>query len=144
MGLALAVGLTACATQDDIQPTLSRVQAGHVGLQEPADSSTPFVLAEVPAWWRSLGDAQLDALVERALNDNPSLQTAAARVRQALPQVLTYLPDIGLEVAPVRGNAVFFSYNRPHPGTLTLHGGAPVLEGEKWVATKWMRERVFE
>ena len=56
----------------------------------------------------------------------------------------TTFPDIGLEVAPVRGNAVFFSYNRPHPGTLTLHGGAPVLEGEKWVATKWMRERVFE
>jgi prolyl 4-hydroxylase len=56
----------------------------------------------------------------------------------------TTFPDIGLEVAPVRGNAVFFSYNRPHPGTLTLHGGAPVLEGEKWVATKWLRERVFE
>jgi prolyl 4-hydroxylase len=56
----------------------------------------------------------------------------------------TTFPDIGLEVAPVRGNAVFFSYNRPHPGTLSLHGGAPVLEGEKWVATKWLRERVFE
>ena len=50
----------------------------------------------------------------------------------------------GLEVAPVRGNAVFFSYNRPDPGTMTLHGGAPVFEGEKWVATKWMRERIFE
>lgn len=56
----------------------------------------------------------------------------------------TTFPDVGLEVAPVRGHAVFFSYNRPHPGTMTLHGGAPVLEGEKWVATKWMRERVFE
>ncbi|MCB2018341.1 MAG: 2OG-Fe(II) oxygenase [Hydrogenophaga sp.] len=56
----------------------------------------------------------------------------------------TTFPDIGLEVAPVRGNAVFFSYNRPDPGTMTLHGGAPVFEGEKWVATKWMRERIFE
>jgi prolyl 4-hydroxylase len=56
----------------------------------------------------------------------------------------TTFPDVGLEVAPVRGNAVFFSYNRPHPGTLSLHGGAPVLEGEKWVATKWLREGVFE
>jgi prolyl 4-hydroxylase len=27
--------------------------------------------------------------------------------------------------------------------TRTLHGGAPVLEGEKWVATKWLREREF-
>jgi prolyl 4-hydroxylase len=25
----------------------------------------------------------------------------------------------------------------------TLHGGAPVLAGEKWVATKWLRQGVF-
>lgn len=56
----------------------------------------------------------------------------------------TTFPDVHLEVAPVKGNAVFFSYDRPHPMTRTLHGGAPVLAGEKWVATKWMRERRFE
>ncbi len=56
----------------------------------------------------------------------------------------TVFPDVGLEVAPVRGNAVFFSYDRPDPATRTLHGGAPVTAGEKWVATKWMRERQFE
>jgi prolyl 4-hydroxylase len=55
----------------------------------------------------------------------------------------TTFPDAGLEVAPVRGSAVFFSYDRPHPSTRTLHGGAPVLAGEKWVATKWLREGVF-
>lgn len=55
----------------------------------------------------------------------------------------TTFPDIGLEVAPQRGNAVFFNYDRPHPATRTLHGGAPVLQGEKWVATKWLREREF-
>ena len=55
----------------------------------------------------------------------------------------TTFPDAGLEVAPIKGNAVFFSYDRPHPMTKTLHGGAPVLEGEKWVATKWLRERSY-
>jgi prolyl 4-hydroxylase len=55
----------------------------------------------------------------------------------------TIFPDIGLDVAPVKGNAVFFSYDRPHPATQTLHGGAPVIEGEKWVATKWLRQGVF-
>jgi prolyl 4-hydroxylase len=55
----------------------------------------------------------------------------------------TTFPDVGLEVAPVRGNAVFFSYDKPHESTLTLHGGAPVLAGEKWVATKWLRQGVF-
>ena len=56
----------------------------------------------------------------------------------------TVFPDVGLEVAPVKGNAVFFSYDRPDPVTRTLHGGAPVQQGEKWVATKWVRERRFE
>ena len=55
----------------------------------------------------------------------------------------TIFPDVGLEVWPVRGNAVFFSYDRPHPYTRTLHGGAPVTVGEKWVATKWLRQGVF-
>lgn len=55
----------------------------------------------------------------------------------------TSFPDVGLEVAPVRGSAVFFSYDRPQSSTRTLHGGAPVLAGEKWVATKWLREGVF-
>lgn len=55
----------------------------------------------------------------------------------------TTFPEVGLEVSPVRGNAVFFSYDRAHPVTRTLHGGAPVLAGEKWVATKWLRQGVF-
>ncbi|RYF40819.1 MAG: 2-oxoglutarate-dependent dioxygenase, partial [Comamonadaceae bacterium] len=56
----------------------------------------------------------------------------------------TTFPDVHLEVAPKRGHAVFFSYERAHPSTKTLHGGAPVLAGEKWIATKWLRERKFE
>lgn len=56
----------------------------------------------------------------------------------------TVFPDVALEVAPIKGNAVFFSYDRAHPSTRTLHGGAPVVEGEKWVATKWLREGEFK
>jgi prolyl 4-hydroxylase len=55
----------------------------------------------------------------------------------------TTFPDVGLEVAPIKGNAVFFSYDRAHADTKSLHGGAPVIEGEKWVSTKWLREREF-
>ncbi|MBB1089337.1 2OG-Fe(II) oxygenase [Lysobacter sp. SG-8] len=56
----------------------------------------------------------------------------------------TVFPEVGFEAAAVKGNAVFFSYDRPHPMTQTLHGGAPVVEGEKWIATKWLRERRFD
>ncbi len=84
----------------------------------------------------------------------PGTPTILRRGGQRLATLVMYLhepeqgggttfPDIGLEVAPVRGNAVFFSYDRPDPATRTLHGGAPVLAGEKWVATKWLREREF-
>ncbi len=55
----------------------------------------------------------------------------------------TSFPDVGLEVAAVKGQGVFFSYERPHVSTRTLHAGTPVLEGEKWVATKWLREGDF-
>ena len=56
----------------------------------------------------------------------------------------TVFPDIHLDISAHRGNAVFFSYEHPHPSTRTLHGGAPVTKGSKWVATKWLRERRFD
>ena len=86
--------------------------------------------------------------------DEPGTATILQRGGQRLATLVMYLsepargggttfPDAGLEVAPVRGNAVFFSYDRPHPSTRSLHGGAPVIEGDKWVATKWLRAREF-
>jgi len=53
----------------------------------------------------------------------------------------TVFPDGHFEVAAIKGNAVFFSYDRAHEMTRTLHAGAPVKQGEKWIATKWLRER---
>ena len=87
--------------------------------------------------------------------DEPGTPTILKRGGQRVASIVCYLntplgggatvfPDAGLEVAPIRGNAVFFSYDRPHPATRSLHGGAPVRAGEKWVATKWMREGRFE
>ena len=55
----------------------------------------------------------------------------------------TVFPMAGIRVAPQRGSAVFFSYPVPMPSSLSLHGSEPVIAGEKWVATKWMREREF-
>lgn len=57
----------------------------------------------------------------------------------------TVFPEIGLDVLPRRGNAVYFAYCA-ESGALdarTLHGGSPVGEGEKWIATKWFRERDY-
>lgn len=86
--------------------------------------------------------------------DEPATVSLLQRGGQRVATVVMYLnnpqkggattfPDVQLEVAPKRGNAVFFSYPRAHPSTGTLHGGAPVIAGEKWIATKWLREREF-
>jgi len=85
---------------------------------------------------------------------HPGTATILRRGGQRVGTVVMYLnapegggattfPEVQLEVAPVKGNAVFFSYDRAHVVTRTLHGGAPVVAGEKWVATKWLREGVF-
>jgi prolyl 4-hydroxylase len=55
----------------------------------------------------------------------------------------TVFPEINLSIFPAKGSAVFFSYHKPDPSTLSLHGGAPVIAGEKWIATKWLREGEF-
>ena len=84
----------------------------------------------------------------------PGMAPVLARGGQRVATLVIYLntpeqgggttfPDVALEVAPIKGNAVFFSYDRPHAVTRTLHAGAPVLAGEKWVATKWLREGEF-
>ena len=57
----------------------------------------------------------------------------------------TVLPDIKLSVYPKKGSALYFSYvnSKGQVDPSTLHGGSPVVEGEKWIATKWIRERVY-
>jgi len=57
---------------------------------------------------------------------------------------MTTFPELGLNVHPAPGHAVFFSYAVPLPATRTLHGGSPVIQGEKWVATKWLRQHRFD
>lgn len=53
----------------------------------------------------------------------------------------TVFPRVGLDVLPQKGAGLFFSYTSDG-GALdyqTLHGGSPVVAGEKWIATKWLR-----
>lgn len=57
----------------------------------------------------------------------------------------TVFPEIGLDVLPRKGNAVYFAYC-DEAGALdvrTLHGGSPVAIGEKWIATKWFRQQAY-
>lgn len=56
----------------------------------------------------------------------------------------TSFPELDFFVYPKKGSALFFEYGfNGKYDAMTFHGGEPVVEGEKWVATKWFREKVF-
>jgi len=57
----------------------------------------------------------------------------------------TVFPSIHLSVVPRKGAAVYFEYcnSKGQIDPLTLHGGLPVVLGEKWIATKWMRQHRY-
>lgn len=56
----------------------------------------------------------------------------------------TVFPDIPIEIRPIAGNALFFTYATPDSLSRTWHRGAPVVDGEKWVAMKVFRQGPFD
>ena len=75
--LVAALVLSACATPGPEQPAPVPRDARPLGL-----AAAPTT-APAPRWWTALGDPALDALVDRALADHPSLALARARVARA-------------------------------------------------------------
>lgn len=84
--------------------------------------------------------------------DQPGYATITARGGQRIASVVMYLntpeagggtafPEVGLTVTALRGSAVYFAYEGGDASS--LHAGLPVLRGEKWIATKWLRERPY-
>ena len=87
---------------------------------------------------------------------NAANRDSIARSGQRVSTLVTYLDDVpaggqtifpalGIATSPLRGNAVYFEYadNAGRVDARSLHASAPVTEGEKWVVTKWMRQRRF-
>jgi NodT family efflux transporter outer membrane factor (OMF) lipoprotein len=75
--LALALPLAACVQAPPTTPSQVEIAPQKLGLGAEA---APRPDAE---WWKSFGDPQLDRMVARLLADNPSLQSALARIRAA-------------------------------------------------------------
>ncbi len=75
---AASLLLAACANPGDIRPTHTLQTAGLAAAG--AADGTPW---PAQRWWTAFGDADLSALIDRALAGQPSLQQADARVRQA-------------------------------------------------------------
>ncbi|HVW52211.1 MAG TPA: efflux transporter outer membrane subunit [Trinickia sp.] len=105
---AALCGLAACTVGPDYR---GAPPVAADALKAPAFVRAPSagVVATVPsasAWWRSLGDPQLDSLIEAALAHNPDVHAAQARLREARAQLLGQrakeLPKASADVAAVR------------------------------------------
>ncbi|MBA3477028.1 MAG: 2OG-Fe(II) oxygenase [Lautropia sp.] len=57
----------------------------------------------------------------------------------------TNFPELELSVKPRKGSAVYFEYLNAagQLDTRCLHAGTPVAKGDKWIATKWLRQRPY-
>ena len=82
-----AASLGACASVPDIPPASVEAPPAWHHAAVPATATATDSAVSAPAaadrWWRDFGSAELDALIERALDANRDLQIAAARVAQA-------------------------------------------------------------
>ena len=76
--LAAAVVMAACAPIPKLAEPAKPIGAEQAGLRA---ASAPELNAQ---WWTAFKDPQLDALIERALAESPSLAQARARVARAL------------------------------------------------------------
>jgi prolyl 4-hydroxylase len=84
--------------------------------------------------------------------EQPGYAVATAQGGQRIASLIMYLntpeegggtafPELGLTVTALRGSAVYFAYETGDEAS--LHAGLPVSKGEKWIATKWLRERPY-
>jgi outer membrane protein, multidrug efflux system len=79
VSLTAAAWLGACAVGPDyLTPVLSLPD--HWGSEAPAQPAKAPALSQ---WWRNLGDATLDALIDEAVRDNLDVAAAKAKIREA-------------------------------------------------------------
>jgi NodT family efflux transporter outer membrane factor (OMF) lipoprotein len=126
--LAAALVLAGCADFKGIDSHATMRTSESVGLASSAPAFVPS-----PEWWREFGDDKLNALIAQALQGNPNLKIAQARLAkaQAATEVArsALYPHVGAELDAQRQK---FSANNIYPppiggstydlGTLHLNG----------------------
>ncbi|MDE2613264.1 MAG: efflux transporter outer membrane subunit [Burkholderiales bacterium] len=113
--VALLGAFGGCASPGNIGPQAQPLSQAQAGI-DAAAAPTPPLDAH---WWQRLGDPALDALVERALAEQPTLKVAAARLARAQAALGTAQaaegPQLGAAVDVTRQQ---FSANSIYPPPL--------------------------
>ena len=103
--LVAALVLAGCSSLAPDAATRPTVAAAELPALAPSKSATPSALA-IERWWTTFSDAELERLIDEALERNLDLVAAAARVREArarLDEVRgTQLPRVDLQAQGAR------------------------------------------
>ena len=144
LALALAASVVAatlagCASEAGLQGRLNaEAQPATASLGvTPLSLKEPVAQAQVPAseaWWKALGDASLDQLIDQALASSPTLKVVQARVDKALSGEM-YAGAAHLPAVQARAEADRVRYTGVGPYPPPLAGsvrtlGTLQLEGE--------------
>lgn len=81
--------------------------------------------------------------IEELLHAGQRIATLVVYLNDVLEGGGTLFPQAGFEIRPQRGCGTYFTYQRPDgsPDPTSLHGGNPVIAGDKWIATFWFVEQ---
>lgn len=126
--IPLAAALLAGCAIPSSPPVVGVKSAPDLALAGPS-------VALAPDWWTAIGDPQLDRLVADAFAGSPSLDAAAARVRQAQAvlagQDAALRPDLSLD-AQVQGSRLSGNYTIPPPFAGTVRALGTAQAGLSW------------
>jgi NodT family efflux transporter outer membrane factor (OMF) lipoprotein len=100
---ASGLGLCGCAVGPDYHTPPTTMPASFTSMP----STRPAAAIDLTQWWKSLGDPQLNSLVDQAIAANPDLQIAVMRLQQARAQEYSVagveLPELEADGAVGRG-----------------------------------------
>ena len=102
---ACSLSLTGCATSERTQPTIVQ--------DVPTTFASPSPAGAVEdQWWKRFGDTRLNALVDKAVADNPSLPVSASRCLVLVRQIIS--PPLRLKITnspPMSAGKLIFGGN---------------------------------
>ncbi len=131
----VAASLGACASYSDVPAQSRALDADALGLSASPAPGAKQAAAIDPQWWRALGDDQLNALVDKALANSPSLRAAQLRVArlQAGSDAIrgNDLPQVNASTDLTRQ---LFTANSIYPPPL---GGAVADTGDLRASASW-------
>ena len=125
--MSLAASVAACTVGPDfVDPEMSVPAAfAFLGPARPSERSVdPAQAQRIGSWWKTLHDAELNSLVERAIVANPDIEAALDRVQQAREREIAVLgaalPRVGAGGSVARGSGTDLKSPRIPP---TLDAG---------------------